>query len=68
MSPKSRWSPPLGASVALKFNKNGLEARKLQSLKVRGVVFWVKNLNGSAHSLFSNPSKKSLNITLEVTR
>jgi hypothetical protein len=23
--PKSRWSPPLGASVALKFSKNELE-------------------------------------------
>jgi hypothetical protein len=27
--PKRKWSPPLGASVELKIDKKGLEARKL---------------------------------------
>ncbi len=29
MVSKNRWSPYLGAYVALEFNKNGLEVRKL---------------------------------------
>jgi hypothetical protein len=29
--PKTRWSPPLGATIALKIGKNELEARKLWS-------------------------------------
>jgi len=37
--PKTRWSPPLGASMALKIGKNELETRKLQFPKVRGVIF-----------------------------
>jgi len=48
-----------------------LEAIKLQPRKVGGRSFLQKILNGTAHSLFSNPSKNSLNITLlslELTR
>jgi len=41
--PKNRWSPLLGASVALKIGKNELEARKLQPLKVGGITFIKKN-------------------------
>jgi hypothetical protein len=38
--PKSRWSPRLGASMALKIDKNEQEERKLQPPpKVRRIVF-----------------------------
>jgi hypothetical protein len=55
--PKTRWSPPLGASVTLKTGKNGLEVRNLRPPKVRGGHFYKKNLNRPAHSLFQNPSE-----------
>jgi len=57
---KSRWSLPFGAFVALKINKNKLKAKKLQPLEIGGLE---KILNQTAHNLFSNPSKISLNIT-----
>jgi hypothetical protein len=44
---KHGWSPPLGASVALKIDKNEIEARKLRPLEVRDVVF-------TKHSQLSN--------------
>ncbi len=53
--PKSRWSPPLGASMALKINKNEQEMRKLQPSEVRGVVFtervWMEQLIAYFRSL-----------------
>jgi hypothetical protein len=36
---KSRWSPPLGASVALKIGKNRLEAKKVTPSEVGGFIF-----------------------------
>jgi len=35
--PNKTWAPSIGASGALKIIKNGLELRKLWSLKVKGV-------------------------------
>jgi hypothetical protein len=61
--PKSRWSPPLGTSIALKIGKDELEARKLHAPQVGG-SFLHKIFNPTAHSLFLIPSEKSLNITL----
>jgi hypothetical protein len=55
--PKSRWSPPLCAFIALKIDKNGLEARKLrllQSPKVGGVGFLKNSI--TACSVFLDPS------------
>jgi hypothetical protein len=54
--PKTRWSPPLGASIALKIGKNELETKKLQLPKVRGVIL-IKILDQTGHSLFLIPSK-----------
>jgi hypothetical protein len=39
---KERWSPPLGASVALKSSKSELEPRKLQPTQIGTVVFTKK--------------------------
>ncbi len=41
--PKSRWSPPLCASIALQISKNGLEVRKLWPPKVGVIVFTKKS-------------------------
>ncbi len=65
MVSKCRWSPALCASIALKIDKNGLEARKLQPFEIGG-SFYKKFSIKKAHSLFSKLSKKIkiLNITL----
>jgi hypothetical protein len=44
------------AFIAIKIDKSGLEARKLWSLKVWGVVFQ-NFFDRTIHSLFLNPSK-----------
>jgi hypothetical protein len=54
---KSRWSPPLGASVAMKIGKNRLEAKKSYTNQSGGVLILQKTLDHSAHSLFLHPSK-----------
>jgi hypothetical protein len=41
---KSRWRPPFGAFVALKINKNILEAKKVIALRNRKVHFYRKFL------------------------
>jgi hypothetical protein len=37
--PKNRWSPSLGASVALKIDKNELKGRSLWLPEVGGLIF-----------------------------
>jgi hypothetical protein len=41
--PKNRWSAHLDGSVALKIDKNELEARNIQPFKVGGIVFTKTN-------------------------
>jgi hypothetical protein len=48
--PKSSWNFPLCASIALKINKNGLEAKKLWPLEVGGV-----NITENSQSNISEP-------------
>jgi hypothetical protein len=43
--------------VALKINKNKLEARKLWPPEIKGVIFTKKNLDHTAHNQFLSPSK-----------
>jgi hypothetical protein len=56
--PKSKWSPPLCASITLKMGKNELKVRKLWPLKLGGVVF-LRKINQPSHSLFLNLSRDS---------
>jgi hypothetical protein len=45
---KEWWSPPLGASVALKISKSEFEARKLQPSQIGRVVFTKKKTQSNS--------------------
>jgi hypothetical protein len=69
--PKSRWSPPLCASMALKISKNGLEVRKLWPSDLKcGFQFYRIFLIKQLIAYFQTPEKifKYYFIAFKVTR
>jgi hypothetical protein len=68
---ESRWSPPLGASVALKIGKNTLEAKKSYTIQSReGGRFYKKNWIIQLIAYFCTPQKifKCYSVAFRVTR
>jgi hypothetical protein len=55
-SSNKTWTPPLGASVALKIFKNGLEMRKLERLKVEGVKNWKNKSHNTTNPVTEHPT------------
>jgi hypothetical protein len=56
--PKSRWSPPLCASIALKTGKNGLKVRKLWPSPSKGGRFYKKISIEQIIAYFRTPQKR----------
>jgi hypothetical protein len=59
---ESRWSPPLGPSVALKISKNGFKAKKLWPPN-KGACFYQK-FSIEQLITYLGTLQKSLNLTL----
>jgi hypothetical protein len=67
--PKSRWSPPLGTPITLKIGKIWLEARKLQSRRGGGGVFFCRKFSmKQLIAYFWTPQKALKYYCVAVTR